>query len=59
MIMHLAVSPMPIGHTPGFLLNAISLLAMRGAIDFGSTRQIQRHFAVAAREFFRGHLKLC
>ncbi len=36
--MRLAVSPIPIGRTPGFLLRAISLLAISGAVVSGSTR---------------------
>ena len=35
-----AVSPMPIGRTPGFLSRAISRQARRGDIDIGSTYEV-------------------
>ena len=47
-IIRLTVSPIPMGRTPGFLLSAISLQAMRGEMLFGSTRHVQRRLAVAA-----------
>lgn len=52
-IMRLAVSPIPIGRTPGFLLRAISLLAISGAVVSGSTRTVQRRFPVEARDQHR------
>ena len=48
--MRLAVSPIPIGRTPGFLSKATRRLAMSGAMVAGSS-SVQRHFAVKAREW--------
>ena len=49
-MIRLAVSPMPIGRTPGFLLRAIRRQANRGAVMEGSTMSVQRHRAVLARD---------
>ena len=38
-----AVSPMPIGRTPGFLSRALSRQARRGDKDFGSTYDVHTH----------------
>ena len=50
-IIRRAVSPMPIGRTPGFLSRAISRQARRGEIDFGSTYDVQILLATEAREW--------
>ena len=45
-----AVSAIPIGHTPGFLLSAIRQHASRGAMHFGSMSVVQILFATRDRE---------
>ena len=46
---HLAVSPMPIGQTPGFLSRAISRQPRRGDIYLGSTYEVYIHILLASR----------
>ena len=43
-----AVSPMPIGRTPGFLSRAMSLQAKKGAISFGLTYIVHNLLATMA-----------
>ena len=49
-IIHLSVSPIRIGQTPGFLLRAINLPAMSAEMLFGSTKQVHSCLAVEGRE---------
>ena len=49
-MIRLAVSPVPIGLTPGFLSNAMSLQDRKGAMLTGSTNSVQSLCAVSARE---------
>ena len=56
----LAVSPTPMGHTPGLLSSAIRRHAVRGAISCGSTYVVPILFATRARLLQRsaeGHWK--
>ena len=50
-MMRLAVSPIPMGRTPGFLSEAIRWLAICGAVLAGSTNSVQRRFATKAKEW--------
>ena len=50
-IIRRAVSPIPIGRTPGFLSRAISRQAKRDEIDFGSTYEVQILLATRAKEW--------
>ena len=52
-IICLAVSPMPIGRTLGFLSSAIRRQARRGETHLGSTRDVQSLFATRASELHR------
>ena len=52
-MMRLAVSPMPMGRTPGHLSRAISLQARSGPRPSGSTREEQSRFATSARDWHR------
>ena len=52
-IIRLAVSPMPLGRTPGFLSSAIRRQARRGETHLGSTRDVQSLFATRATELHR------
>ena len=54
-MIHCAVSPMPIGRTPGFLSKAIRRLARSGAVDDGSTYDVQSRLATDARDSQRSH----
>ena len=47
-MMRLAVSPIPIGRTPGFLSRAIRRHAKKEAMTEGSTRLVQRRLATEA-----------
>ena len=49
-IIRRAVSPMPIGRTPGFLSRAMSRQARKGDRDFGSTYDVHILLATRARE---------
>ena len=49
-MIRLAVSPIPIGRTPGFLSSAMRRQDKRGAILAGSTRSVHSLCAVRARE---------
>ena len=49
-IIRRAVSPMPIGRTPGFLFRAMSRQARRGERDFWSTYDVHILLATRARE---------
>ena len=49
----LAVSPILIGCTPGFLFRAIRRQARKGAIVEGSTKTVQRRLAMDTRELQR------
>ena len=40
-IIRLAVSPMPMGRTTGFLFRTMRQQASRGEMDFGSTNEVQ------------------
>ena len=48
-----AVSPMPMGRTPGLLSRAMRRQASRGEIDFGSTSEVQILLAVDASALHR------
>ena len=48
-----AVSTMPIGHTPGHLLRAISRHDNRGAVAMRSTMSVHRRLAETTREWHR------
>lgn len=52
-IIRLAVSTVPIGRTPGFLLRAIRRQARRGEMREGSTRLVQWRFVISARDWQR------
>ena len=52
-IIRLAVSPMPMGRTPGFLFRAMRRQASRGEMDFGSTNEVQILLAVEASVLHR------
>ena len=52
-MIRLAVSPIPIGHTPRFLFKAIRRQARKGAIADGSTNFLHRCWAVIAREWHK------
>ena len=52
-MIRLAVSPIPIGRTPGHLLRAISRRDNRGAVAMGSTMSVHRRLAETAREWHR------
>ena len=52
-MMHLAVSPMPMGRIPGHLSRAISLQARSGPRLSGSTREGESRFATSARDWYR------
>ena len=47
-IIHLAVSPMPMGRTLGFLFRARRRQVSRGEMDFGSKKEVQILLAVEA-----------
>ena len=49
-MMRLAVSPIPMGRTPGFLSMAIRRLAIRGAMLVGSTNSVKSRLATKAVE---------
>ncbi len=49
-MMRLAISPMPIGLTPGHLSKAINLQARNGEIAHGSIKLEQRRFATSASD---------
>ena len=51
MMMCLAVSPIPMGRTPWFLLRAMRRLGISSAMLAGSTNSVQRHFAAMASEW--------
>ena len=52
-MIYLAASPIPIGHTTGFLFRVIRWQARKGVIIMvaGSTKLVQRCRAVMAREW--------
>ena len=52
-MMRRAVSPMPMGWTPGFLLRAIKRLAINGAMLVGSTRSVHIRFATKVSDWHR------
>jgi len=52
-IILLAVSPMPIGRTPGCLSRAIRRQARKDETDLGSTKEVHSLFAIKARELHR------
>ena len=52
-MIRLAVSPMPMGRTPGHLSRAISLQARKGASPRGSRCEMQRRFAKSASAWHR------
>ena len=52
-IIRLAVVPIPIGCTPGFLFRAIRRQASRGAMVDGSMKLVQRRLAADPREWHR------
>ena len=52
-IIHLAVSPMPMGWMPGFLFRVMRRQASREEMDFGSTKEVQILLAVEVNVLHR------
>ena len=52
-MIRLAVSPIPIGRTPGFLLRAMRRQARKGVMREGSTKLMQRRLVTSARDWQR------
>ena len=52
-MIRLAVSPTPIGQTPGFLSSATRREARRGARLAGSTNSVHKRFATPASDWHR------
>ena len=53
MMTRLAVSPIPIGSTPGFLLRAMRRQARKGVMREGSTNLMLRRLVTSARDWQR------